>query len=73
MTAGDYSIVVEPLEPADGGGFVAYAPDLCGRLSDGATPAEALENVYDAVRTWLETAERLGRAAPTPTRERRFA
>ena len=73
MTAGEYRIVVEPLEIAEGGGFIAYAPDLAGCMSDGATPAEALENAYDAVRTWLETAERLGRPAPIPARARRLA
>ena len=67
MSARDYRIIVEPLAPEHGGGFVAHAPDLPGCMSDGATPGEALENAYDAASVWLETATRLGRAAPSPT------
>jgi len=37
-------IQVEPLPPDEGGGFVAWVPDLPGCMSDGATPAEAIAN-----------------------------
>jgi antitoxin HicB len=71
MNANDYAIIVEPLSTEDGGGFVATVPDLPGCMSDGDTPQEALANVYDAIRAWIEAAHDLGRKVPEPTR--RFA
>jgi antitoxin HicB len=62
--------VIEPLPPEDGGGFVAYVPDLPGCMSDGATREEAARNVSDAIECWIEEAKRLGRAIPAPKRER---
>jgi predicted RNase H-like HicB family nuclease len=71
MNANDYAIIVEPLSAEDGGGFVATVPDLPGCMSDGETPQEALANVQDAIRTWIEAANDLGHKVPEPTR--RFA
>jgi antitoxin HicB len=68
MTRLDYRIVIEPLAPEDGGGFVATAPDLPGCMSDGETPEEALANVRDAVAAWIEEARALGRVVPRPSR-----
>lgn len=62
-----YSIVISPLSDNEGGGFVAYVPDLPGCLSDGETPQEALDNAYDAVACWIEAAQELGRPVPAPT------
>ena len=64
----EYPVVVEPLPPEDGGGFVATVPDLPGCMSDGATPEEALTNVQDAISTWIEAAKDLGHAVPKPSR-----
>ena len=64
----DYAVVVEPLPPEEGGGFVATVPDLPGCMSDGATPEEALGNVQDAIATWIEAANDLGHAVPKPSR-----
>jgi predicted RNase H-like HicB family nuclease len=68
MTRLDYPVVIEPLPPEDGGGFLATAPDLPGCMSDGETPEEALANVRDAVAAWIEEARALGRAVPEPSR-----
>jgi len=55
-----YRVTIEPLAAEDGGGFMARAPDLDGCMSDGATPEEALGNIYDAIGCWLDAAaERL--------------
>jgi antitoxin HicB len=62
-----YRITIEPLAAQDGGGFLATAPDLAGCMSDGATPYEALSNVQDAIRQWLDEAKALGRAIPAPS------
>lgn len=66
-----YPVIVEPLAAEDGGGFVATVPDLPGCMSDGETPQDALANVEDAIRAWIEAAQELGHAIPQPTR--RFA
>jgi predicted RNase H-like HicB family nuclease len=60
----EYPVLIEPLSPEDGGGFLATVPDLPGCMSDGETPEEALANVRDAVEAWIEEARTLGRAVP---------
>lgn len=54
--ARSYQVFVEPLSADLGGGFVSYAPELTGCVSDGATPEEALHNIYDAIACWLAAA-----------------
>jgi antitoxin HicB len=63
-----YPIVIEPLPPEDGGGFLARVPDLPGCMSDGATPEEAAAQVQDAIASWIEAATDLGHAIPAPSR-----
>jgi antitoxin HicB len=73
MTNLEYTIVVEPLPQDEGGGFMAIVPDLPGCMSDGETPAEALENVQDAIAAWIEAARDLGHKVPPPTRKLQLA
>lgn len=68
MTPLAYPVTIEPLCEADGGGFVAFVPDLPGCMSDGETPEEALANVQDAIATWIEAARDLGHPIPVPKR-----
>jgi antitoxin HicB len=68
MTQLRYTVTIEPLAEADGGGFVAFVPDLPGCMSDGETPQQALANVLDAIESWLEAARDLGHAIPEPPR-----
>ena len=63
-----YCVSVGPLSLEEGGGFVARVPDLPGCMSDGETPAEALENAYDAIACWIDAARELGRPVPPPSR-----
>lgn len=63
---GDYKVVIEPLSEEDGGGFLATVPELPGCMSDGATRAEALANVEDAIATWIHCARKMGQAIPEP-------
>lgn len=58
-------IVVTPLSAEDGGGFAASVPDLPGCFSDGETPEEAVHNVQDAIRAWIEAAEDMGHPVPS--------
>jgi len=62
----DYQVRISALSAEDGGGFVAVVPELPGCMSDGETRAEALVNVHDAIVSWIDTAEELGRKIPAP-------
>jgi predicted RNase H-like HicB family nuclease len=42
------------LEPSDEGGFTALVPALPGCISEGDTREEALTNIEDAIRLYLE-------------------
>lgn len=57
----DYPLIVEPIPPADGGGWLATVPDLPGCMSDGDTPEDAVRNARDAILDWIDAAQRLGR------------
>jgi predicted RNase H-like HicB family nuclease len=42
------------LEPGEDGGFVAHVPALRGCRSQGATREEAVQNIKEAIKAWLE-------------------
>lgn len=44
--------------------FIAEAPEVAGCMSDGATQAEALQNIQVIIEEWIETAKTLGRTIP---------
>ncbi len=73
IDARDYRVFVERLSPDLGGGFVAYAPELMGCVSDGETPDEALHNIYDAIASWVAAARDRGETIPQPTHVRQLA
>ena len=62
----DYPMVVLPLSGENGGGYAAYATDLPGCMADGETPAQALEELQQAIDEWIAEAIRLGREVPPP-------
>ncbi len=64
----DYSVLIEPMAPEDGGGYLATVPDLPGCMSDGETREMAARNVGDAIKAWIEEASALGRPIPVPSR-----
>ena len=61
-----YRIVIEPDED---GVFVAECPSLPGCISQGKTRAEALENIKDAIRGYLESLKKHGEPIPPPIEE----
>jgi len=69
----EYPILIAPLSPEDGGGFVATVPDLPGCMSDGDTPEEAMHNVMDAIEEWIDASRMLGRGVPPPLRQMQLA
>ncbi|WP_216595369.1 type II toxin-antitoxin system HicB family antitoxin [Aestuariivita boseongensis] len=62
----EYPIAIIPLSDEDGGGFLGFAPDLPGCMSDGDTPEEALANTLDAMNEWLDLQIRRGSDIPSP-------
>ena len=69
MEDSEYRVIFKPLSDEDGGGYLAYVPDLPGCVSDGETEAEAFANLYDAVAAWIERAREMGRPIPPATPE----
>lgn len=61
-----YTMVVRELAEEEGGGFLAYAPDLHGCMADGETAEAAIADLRNAIEEWIEEAERLGRRVPAP-------
>lgn len=59
-----YEIIVYWSDEDDA--FIAEVPELPGCVSDGASYAEAIENVLDASRAWIDTAREIGREIPDP-------
>lgn len=57
------------LEPEEEGGFVAEVSALPGCVSEGATRAQALENVKEAIEGYLESLEAHGEPIPPPITE----
>ena len=54
------------LYPAEEGGYVIEIPDLPGCLSQGETTEEAIANIGDAKKCWLETLIENGMEIPEP-------
>ena len=52
-----YKVVIEQSDE----GFAVSVPGLPGCCSQGATEQEALENIADAIREYLEVVEELSR------------
>lgn len=60
---------VRPIEvfySEDDGGYIAIAPDLQGCSAFGSTREEALQEVNDAIESWLEACSDMGRELPEP-------
>ncbi|MDH4083950.1 MAG: type II toxin-antitoxin system HicB family antitoxin [Nitrospira sp.] len=55
----EYPIVLE--RDPEAGGYVVYCPTLKGCVSQGETEDEALDNIKDAIKTYLESIEDLKR------------
>ncbi|AGL00104.1 type II toxin-antitoxin system HicB family antitoxin [Desulfoscipio gibsoniae] len=65
----DFEIKLKKLSEDEGGGWLAEIPLLPGCMSDGETPEEAVNNLNQAKRDWIETCLELGRSVPEPREE----
>ena len=57
---------IEIVPDADEGGFVARLPELPGCVTVGETVGDALANIEDAKRAWIEAAVEDGQNIPKP-------
>lgn len=64
-----YPVVISPLSPEEGGGFLATVQDLPGCMSDGDSPQQAIVSVQDAIDSWIEAALEAGRPVPEPSQQ----
>ncbi|MDD4768083.1 MAG: toxin-antitoxin system HicB family antitoxin [Desulfotomaculaceae bacterium] len=62
----NYEIKIRKLTSEEGGGWFVEIPLLPGCISDGETPEEAIFNINDAKKCWVETCLELGRPVPEP-------
>lgn len=53
------------LEPEEDGGYAVWVPALPGCVSQGDTRAEALVNILEAIRCYLESAAKHGESVPS--------
>jgi len=51
-------------EPAEEGGYTAYAPSLPGCFSEGDTYEEALKNIKEAIKGWIDVSMKFGDEIP---------
>ena len=61
-----YRIIIEEDED---GAFVVERPSLPGCISQGKTRKEAIENIQDAIRGYLESLKKHGEPIPPPIDE----
>ncbi|MCD7846193.1 MAG: type II toxin-antitoxin system HicB family antitoxin [Oscillospiraceae bacterium] len=66
-----YEIIIYWSE--DDQAYIAEIPELAGCMADGVTAPEALRNLEQIAREWMETALELGRPIPEPKRHLRYA
>ncbi|MCG8401969.1 MAG: type II toxin-antitoxin system HicB family antitoxin [Firmicutes bacterium] len=62
----NYEIKLRQLTEEEGSGWFAEIPLLPGCISDGETVEEAINNINDAKKCWIETCLELGRDIPAP-------
>ena len=53
--------------------YIAEVPELAGCMADGASAKDALHNVEQIIKEWIETAQELGREIPEPKGRLRYA
>ena len=56
--------LIEVFWSEEDGGFISVAPDLPGCSAYGDTAAESIRDMEDAMQSWLQACEAMGRPAP---------
>ncbi|MPZ33653.1 MAG: toxin-antitoxin system HicB family antitoxin [Rhodospirillales bacterium] len=73
VDAGAYAATILPLPASEGGGYMASAVELPGCVATGETEAETLEELRDAIRSWVKTAREFGDEVPPPASKHRYS
>lgn len=73
VDADAYAAIVIALPSSEGGGFMASAVELPGCVATGETQAEALEELRDAVCSWVRTAREFGDEVPPPSSQHAYS
>ncbi|PYE90583.1 type II toxin-antitoxin system HicB family antitoxin [Phyllobacterium leguminum] len=55
---------MRPLSEEEGGGYLIEFPEYPGCIADGETPEEAMKEGVDALKSYLDTLQELGRPIP---------
>jgi predicted RNase H-like HicB family nuclease len=63
----DYEIVIRALSEDEGGGWFAYYKDFKGVMGDAETPEEAIKDVRNAFKAFVENALANGDSIPMPS------
>jgi antitoxin HicB len=66
MSALEFQIIVEPVPPEYGAGFVASVAELPDCMACGKTSEEAIARVSNAIAAWKMRAAQAGREIPRP-------
>ena len=66
MTQPKHRYLIEVFWNDEDGGYIAIAPDLPGCSAYGDTPTEAIQEMEDAMASWLQAWASLGRPLPEP-------
>ena len=69
----DYRYEINIWWSDEDGAFVASVPELPGCMADGPSYGDALRAAEAAIAVWIQTAQELGRAIPTPRKHQAFA
>ena len=67
VDADAYAATVVALPSSEGGGYLASAVELPGCVATGETQAEALDELLDAICSWVRTAREFGDEIPPPS------
>ncbi len=73
VDSGAYAATVFPLPSSEGSGYMASAVELPGCAATGETEAEALEELRDAIRSWILTAREFGDEIPPPASKHHYS
>jgi antitoxin HicB len=61
-----HKYLIEVFWSEEDAGYIAIAPDLPGCSAFGETPIEAVQEISDAMESWLQACTSMGRPWPDP-------
>jgi predicted RNase H-like HicB family nuclease len=68
-----YTLLVQPFSDESGDYYTGKVLELDGCMTDGETKEEALENLHEAMKGWIETKLENGYDVPEPVKDNGFS